>query len=44
MAAGVTYFYQEGLAAAFNQGVNSGGFPNGVTLQFNPAAVELKAV
>jgi len=37
-------FYQEGLAAAFTQGVNSGGFPSGVTLQFDPAAVELKAV
>ena len=37
-------FYREGLAAAFKQGVNSGGFPNGITLQFDPAAVELKAV
>jgi hypothetical protein len=37
-------FYQEGLAAAFKQGVNPGGFPSGVTLQFDLAAVELKAV
>ena len=37
-------FYQEGLAAAFKQGVNSSGFPSGVALQFDPAAVELKAV
>jgi len=37
-------FYREGLAAAFKQGVNPDGFPSGVTLQFDPAAVELKAV
>jgi hypothetical protein len=37
-------FYLEGLAAAFKHGVNSNGFPNGVSLQFDPQAVEVKAV
>jgi len=37
-------FYQEGLAKAFKKGVNSDGFPSGVTLQFDLAAVEVKAV
>ena len=37
-------FYQEGLAAAYKQGVNSNGYPSGVKLEFNPDAVEVKAV
>ena len=37
-------FYQEGLAAAFKKGVNEEGFPSGVQLSFDLAAVELKAV
>jgi hypothetical protein len=37
-------FYREGLAAAFKKGVNDNQFLTGPLLQFDAAAVELKAV
>ena len=37
-------FYQEGVAAAVNKGINSDGYPNGTKVNFPINALEIKAV